>query len=186
MFYREVGQYRTTYRADTAIFPIRQDRIGILVILAVAFVAVPLLGNSFLLDVVATPFLIYALASIGLNLLTGYTGLLSLGTGGLDGDRRLHLLQAHHLVSRRRYRRLDFDLGSDRGRHRRALRRAELAHQGVLSAGRDLGGAVLPAMGVRARAVALQQQYLRRHRGADADAFRPADHRAERDAGDTL
>jgi branched-chain amino acid transport system permease protein len=85
MFYREVGQYRTTYRADTAIFPILQDRVGLLIILAVAFVVVPVFGNSFLLDVVATPFLIYALATIGLNLLTGYTGLLSLGTGGLMG-----------------------------------------------------------------------------------------------------
>jgi branched-chain amino acid transport system permease protein len=85
MLYREVGQYRTTYRADMAIFPILQDRIGILVIIAIAFVAVPLVGGSFVLDVVATPFLIYALAAIGLNLLTGYTGLLSLGTGGFMG-----------------------------------------------------------------------------------------------------
>jgi branched-chain amino acid transport system permease protein len=85
MLYREVGQYRTNYPADMAIFPILQDRIGILVIIAIAFVAVPLVGGSFFLDVVATPFLIYALAAIGLNLLTGYTGLLSLGTGGFMG-----------------------------------------------------------------------------------------------------
>jgi branched-chain amino acid transport system permease protein len=85
MLYREVGQYRTNYRADMAIFPIRQDRIGILIIVAIAFVAVPIVGGSFFLDVVATPFLIYALAAIGLNLLTGYTGLLSLGTGGFMG-----------------------------------------------------------------------------------------------------
>jgi branched-chain amino acid transport system permease protein len=85
MLYREVGQYRTNYRADAAIFPILQDRIGVLIILAIAFFAVPLLGGSFFLDVVMTPFLIYALAAIGLNLLTGYTGLLSLGTGGFMG-----------------------------------------------------------------------------------------------------
>ncbi len=85
MLYREVGQYHASYRTDTAIFPIRQDRVGMLVILAVAFIIVPVFGNSFLLDVVAIPFLIYALATIGLNLLTGYTGLLSLGTGGLMG-----------------------------------------------------------------------------------------------------
>jgi branched-chain amino acid transport system permease protein len=85
MLYREVGQYRTTYRADMAIFPILQDRIGILIVLAIAFVGLPLVGGSFVLDVVATPFLIYALAAIGLNLLTGYTGLLSLGTGAFMG-----------------------------------------------------------------------------------------------------
>jgi branched-chain amino acid transport system permease protein len=85
MIYREAGQYKTSYRADMAIFPIRQDRIGLGIILVVAFVAVPFLGGSFVLDVVMTPFLIYALAAIGLNLLTGYTGLLSLGTGGFMG-----------------------------------------------------------------------------------------------------
>jgi hypothetical protein len=32
MFYREVGQFKTTYKADQSIFPIRQDRIGIAII----------------------------------------------------------------------------------------------------------------------------------------------------------
>ena len=85
MLYRETGQYKTSYRADMAIFPILQDRIGIALILLIAFVAVPLLAGQFLLNVVLIPFLIFALAAIGLNLLTGYTGLLSLGTGGFMG-----------------------------------------------------------------------------------------------------
>jgi branched-chain amino acid transport system permease protein len=85
VFYRETGQYKTSYRADMAIFPILQDRIGIALILLIAFVAIPLLSSPFFLDVVMVPFLILALASIGLNLLTGYTGLLSLGTGGFMG-----------------------------------------------------------------------------------------------------
>ena len=38
MFYREAGQYKTSYRADQALFPIRQDQIGIALILAVAFI----------------------------------------------------------------------------------------------------------------------------------------------------
>ena len=41
--------------------------------------------NDFLLNAVLIPFLIFALASLGLNLLTGYTGLLSLGTGAFMG-----------------------------------------------------------------------------------------------------
>jgi branched-chain amino acid transport system permease protein len=85
MLYREVGQYKTNYAADMAVFPILQDRIGIGIILIVAFVVFPLVGNDFLLNAVLIPFLIFSLAAIGLNLLTGYCGLLSLGTGAFMG-----------------------------------------------------------------------------------------------------
>ena len=85
MLYREAGQYKTNYGADMAVFPILQDGIGIAVILLIGYVAFPLLGSNFLLNSVLIPFLIFALAAIGLNLLTGYTGLLSLGTGGFMG-----------------------------------------------------------------------------------------------------
>ncbi|MGY4504333.1 ABC-type branched-subunit amino acid transport system permease subunit [Bradyrhizobium sp. GM24.11] len=84
MLYRETGQFKTDYASDQAIFPILQDRIGIAIILAIA-IAIPFTGNDFLLNAVLIPFLIFALASIGLNLLTGYTGLLSLGTGAFMG-----------------------------------------------------------------------------------------------------
>ncbi len=85
MFYREAGQFKTNYAEDMAVFPIRQDRIGLGLILAIAFVAVPLFGDDFLLTSVMIPALVYALAAIGLNILTGYTGLLSLGTGAFMG-----------------------------------------------------------------------------------------------------
>nr|PZN39792.1 MAG: branched-chain amino acid ABC transporter permease [Pseudomonadota bacterium] len=85
MFYREAGQFKTNYAADMAVFPILQDKIGIAIILALALVVIPLVGDSFFLSVVMIPFLVFALASIGLNLLTGYTGLLSLGTAGFMG-----------------------------------------------------------------------------------------------------
>ena len=85
MFYRETGQYKTSYAADMALFPIRQDRIGMILILLVAFIVIPLTMSSFTLSAVMIPILIFALASIGLNLLTGYTGLLSLGTAGFMG-----------------------------------------------------------------------------------------------------
>jgi branched-chain amino acid transport system permease protein len=85
MFYREAGQFKTTYAADQSVFPILQDRIGIAVILALAFVVVPLTASSFVLSAVFIPVLVFSLAAIGLNLLTGYTGLLSLGTGGFMG-----------------------------------------------------------------------------------------------------
>jgi branched-chain amino acid transport system permease protein len=85
MFYREAGQYKTNYAADMALFPILQDRIGIALILVVAFVVVPLTMSSFTLSAVMIPMLVFALAAIGLNLLTGYTGLISLGTAGFMG-----------------------------------------------------------------------------------------------------
>jgi branched-chain amino acid transport system permease protein len=84
MFYREAGQFKTDYASDQAVFPILQDRIGLAVILAVALV-IPLAHNDFLTNAVMIPFLIFSLAAIGLNMLTGYTGLLSLGTGAFMG-----------------------------------------------------------------------------------------------------
>ena len=81
MIYREAGQFKATYAADQAIFPIVQDRwvVG-LVVLAAALVP-PLAASEYWLQAVLIPFLVYALAAIGLNLLTGYAGQLSLGTG---------------------------------------------------------------------------------------------------------
>jgi branched-chain amino acid transport system permease protein len=84
MLYREAGQFNTTYAADMAVFPIAQDRVGIGAILVVAIV-IPFVSSSFFISAVMIPFLIFSLAAIGLNLLTGYTGLLSLGTGAFMG-----------------------------------------------------------------------------------------------------
>ena len=85
MFYREAGQFKTTYAADMAIFPIRQDRYGVAAILFAAFVVIPAFGNAFLLNSMMIPFLILSLGAMGLNILTGYTGLLSLGSGAFMG-----------------------------------------------------------------------------------------------------
>jgi branched-chain amino acid transport system permease protein len=80
MFYREAGQFKATYAGDEQIFPIRQDRIAFAILLAVAFLVVPLVGNQYWFSAILTPFLVAALATIGLNILTGYAGQLSLGT----------------------------------------------------------------------------------------------------------
>ena len=63
-------------------FPIVQDRWFIAAVLAVAFFAVPLVASEYMLQAVMIPLLIFSLAAIGLNLLVGYAGQLSLGTGG--------------------------------------------------------------------------------------------------------
>lgn len=85
MFYREAGQFKTRYEADQAIFPLREDRFGLFAALLVAFVVIPLTANSFFLTSIMIPFLIFGCATIGLNILTGYAGQLSLGTGGFMG-----------------------------------------------------------------------------------------------------
>jgi len=85
MLYREAGQYKTNYAADVAVFPLREDRVGLTLILLLAFVVLPLLAHEFLLQAVLIPFLVFSLAAIGLNILTGYTGLVSLGTGAFMG-----------------------------------------------------------------------------------------------------
>jgi len=82
MIYREAGQFKTSYEADEAIFPILQDRVFIIALVIVAFVVVPVIGNDYWLRSVLTPFLIFSLAALGLNLLTGFAGLISLGTAG--------------------------------------------------------------------------------------------------------
>src|SRR5713226_7429923 len=82
VIYRETGQFKSSYASDQAIFPIVQDRVLVLLGVAAAFVVPPLVANDYWLQAVLIPLLIYALAAIGLNLLTGYAGQVSLGTGG--------------------------------------------------------------------------------------------------------
>jgi len=58
MFYRENGQFKTSYRADQQIFPIRQDRIAIGLILLIAFIVVPMLASDYLFRAILIPFVI--------------------------------------------------------------------------------------------------------------------------------
>jgi len=81
MFYRENGQFKTAYRTDQQIFPILQDKVAVLLLLAFAVVGVPLLADDYLFRAILIPFLILALAALGLNILVGYCGQISLGTG---------------------------------------------------------------------------------------------------------
>src|SRR5438094_10447225 len=82
MIYREAGQFKTPYARGQAIVAIPQDRWFVVFAAVAAVVIPPLAANEYWLQAVLIPFLIYSLAAIGLNLLTGYAGQLSLGTGG--------------------------------------------------------------------------------------------------------
>ncbi len=81
MLYRENGQFKTSYASDQQIFPIRQDRISILLLLAAAVLVVPALADEYTFRAILIPFLILSLAALGLNILVGYCGQVSLGTG---------------------------------------------------------------------------------------------------------
>ncbi|MDP3412639.1 MAG: branched-chain amino acid ABC transporter permease, partial [Polaromonas sp.] len=81
MFYRENGQFKTSYQADSQIFPITQDRLGMLVLFVIAVVGIPLLADEYLLRAIFIPFVILSLAALGVNILVGYCGQISLGSG---------------------------------------------------------------------------------------------------------
>ena len=81
MLYRENGQFKTSYRTDQQIFPILQDRVAILLVIALAFVAVPFLASDYMFRAIIIPFLIMSLAALGVNILVGYCGQISLGSG---------------------------------------------------------------------------------------------------------
>lgn len=82
MIYREAGQLKTSYGADMAIFPIRQDRIGMFLFMGVALLIVPFFGSNYLIEAILIPVMIWSLAALSLNVLLGYCGQLSLGHGG--------------------------------------------------------------------------------------------------------
>ena len=82
MLYREAGQFKTSYAADQAIFPILQDRVGVWLAVLIAFVVIPAFASNYIFEIIMINFLFFAVAAIGLNILTGYCGQISLGTGG--------------------------------------------------------------------------------------------------------
>ncbi|MFW5655797.1 MAG: branched-chain amino acid ABC transporter permease [Roseicyclus sp.] len=82
MFYREAGDFKTSYAEDNQTFPIAFDRYRYYFVLFVGLAVVPFVISDYWANAILLPFLIYAIAAIGLNILTGYCGQVSLGTGG--------------------------------------------------------------------------------------------------------
>jgi branched-chain amino acid transport system permease protein len=85
MIYRESGVFHETYAADMALFPLPLERRALLLLALVACVGVPLLSSQYWLGSLIIPFLIFSLAALGLNFLTGYAGQLSLGHAAFMG-----------------------------------------------------------------------------------------------------
>ncbi|MEG0176043.1 MAG: hypothetical protein RR721_21000, partial [Aeromonas sp.] len=74
MFYRENGQFKTSYAADQQIFGVAQDRWAILLVLAFAFLIVPFVASDYTFQAILIPFVIMSLGALGLNILVGYCG----------------------------------------------------------------------------------------------------------------
>lgn len=82
MFYREAGQFKTSYAQDSQIFPLRQDRIGVALLMLFAIAVVPFVASDYWLSAILIPWLILSLVALGQNILMGYAGQLSLGSAG--------------------------------------------------------------------------------------------------------
>ena len=74
MFYRESGQFKASYKADSAKFPIFQDKLFIWFYVFIGFLVIPYFGSEFFLGAIMIPFLVFTLASIGLNILRDIQG----------------------------------------------------------------------------------------------------------------
>src|SRR3989442_5423137 len=80
--YREAGRWKATHAGVEALFAFPKGGGFVAWATVAAFVVPPLAADEYWLQAVLIPFLIYSLATLGLNLLTGYAGQVSLGTGG--------------------------------------------------------------------------------------------------------
>ena len=78
------GNYKESYMEELAIFETDFGRLSMLIGLVLLFGVIPFISGPFLLYVLNT-IGIYAIAAIGLNLLIGYTGQISLGHGAFFG-----------------------------------------------------------------------------------------------------
>ena len=90
MFYRETGQFKSKYKEELAAFPLSEDKIGIGILLFLAYIAIPIFGipglsYEFTLSAIMIPVCIFTITTLGLNILLGFAGQISLGTGAFMG-----------------------------------------------------------------------------------------------------
>ena len=97
MLYRENGQFKTSYVEDQQVLPIVQDRWFMVALLAFAYVGLPALADEYTFRALIIPFLILSIAAIGLNILVGYCGQISLGTAAFMA---VGAYAAYNLVTR--------------------------------------------------------------------------------------
>ena len=80
MFHREAGIFKTSYAADMALYPLPIARWTVAALAALFIVVVPLFAGDYVVSVINL-ILIAVVGALGLNILVGYTGQISIGTG---------------------------------------------------------------------------------------------------------
>jgi branched-chain amino acid transport system permease protein len=80
MFHRESGVFKTSYAADMALYPLPIARWTVAALAALFIVAAPLTFGTYPLSILNL-ILIAVVGALGLNILVGYTGQISIGTG---------------------------------------------------------------------------------------------------------
>ena len=80
MFHRESGSFKTTYQADMALFPLPINKVAIAGMAVVFFVIFPVLMDDYYLTLINLA-AIAVVGALGLNILLGYTGQISIGHG---------------------------------------------------------------------------------------------------------
>ena len=78
--FSQARQFIQDYQDEKRLFALKEHRILFWFTLLVAFLFVPFVGSEYLFNAILVPFLVLALAGLGLNILTGYAGQLSLGS----------------------------------------------------------------------------------------------------------
>jgi branched-chain amino acid transport system permease protein len=80
MFHREAGVFKTSYAADMALYPLPIARWAVAVLAVLFIVVAPLTFGTYPLSILNLV-LIAVVGALGLNILVGYTGQISIGTG---------------------------------------------------------------------------------------------------------
>src|SRR4029079_18771682 len=78
MLHREAGVFKTSYAADMALFPLPIARWTIAAIIVLFAVVLPLSLHEYYLSIINLS-LIAIVGALGLNILVGYTGQISVG-----------------------------------------------------------------------------------------------------------
>jgi branched-chain amino acid transport system permease protein len=80
MFHREAGVFKTSYAADMALYPLPIARWSVAAVAALFIVIVPLAFSEYYVSIINL-ILIAIVGALGLNILVGYTGQVSIGHG---------------------------------------------------------------------------------------------------------
>ena len=80
MFHRESGVFKTSYAADMALFPLPIAQVSAAVLAVFFVIIVPLTFGAYLTTILNL-ILIATVGALGLNILVGYTGQISIGHG---------------------------------------------------------------------------------------------------------